>query len=239
MKKLTEEHKKNLSNALKKAHKEGRAWNIGKSRWNNKPSKAEELFKNFLERNGYKEKIDFYQEFPFSIYSADFYFPKMSLVIEIDGRQHKRFKEYMERDKRKDIKIKEFGVNILRISWRALFYDSKNLYNMIEKLLKESEKRIQKESIKSFSLKQLEILGLIQDEEKEKKMYQKGRKVIRKFKKMIFINERLNDLKKIGIKKGSIEYLSKKWNISHTQVRRFIRIHFPEFDKSIRVAYNN
>jgi hypothetical protein len=40
--------------------------------------------------------------------------------------------------------------------------------------------------------------------------------------------ERFNDLKNIEKKRGYITKLSKKWNVSHTQVRRFIEKHWPE-----------
>lgn len=33
-----------ISESMKKAHAEGRAWNIGKSRWNNEPSYPEKFF---------------------------------------------------------------------------------------------------------------------------------------------------------------------------------------------------
>lgn len=42
--KMSEEQKQKISISMKKAQKEGRAWNIGKSRWNNKPSYAENFF---------------------------------------------------------------------------------------------------------------------------------------------------------------------------------------------------
>jgi hypothetical protein len=37
------------------------------------------------------------------------------------------------------------------------------------------------------------------------------------------ISERLNDLKETEAKRGYISYLAKKWSISHTQVKRFIK----------------
>lgn len=41
------------------------------------------------------------------------------------------------------------------------------------------------------------------------------------------INKRLEDVKLLDLnKRGSIAFLSKKWKVSHTQVRRFINKHF-------------
>src|ERR1035437_6266210 len=52
---LTAEEKRNLSIKLKLAHKEGRAWNIGMSRWNNKPSYPEKFFMKVIE-NEFEDK---------------------------------------------------------------------------------------------------------------------------------------------------------------------------------------
>ncbi len=130
----TEETKKSISLGVKKAHKEGRMWNIGMSRWNNKPSKPEEIFMKFLNNIGFEKDVDYYYEFPFSIYSADFYFPNISLVIEIDGKQHEQ-KEYMERDKKKDKIINDQGIKVFRITVKKLYSDSKNVFKSIEKML--------------------------------------------------------------------------------------------------------
>lgn len=162
----TEESKKKLSESMKKAHKEGRAWNIGKSRWNNKQSKPEEIFEKFLNNSGYKRNEDYYVEFPFSIYSADFYFHKIGLVIEIDGCQHERFAEYKERDKRKDEIIKNSGCDVFRIVWRNICYDSKYKFEEIYEILKNKEER--KILIDKFSYKQKSLLNILSDKDKEK-----------------------------------------------------------------------
>ena len=47
--KLSEDIKKSISISMKKAHSEKRAWNIGKSRWNNKPSWPEQFFMKVIE----------------------------------------------------------------------------------------------------------------------------------------------------------------------------------------------
>lgn len=103
------------------AHAEGRAWNIGKSRWNNEPSYPEKFFAKAIENN-FSDK-NYETEFPIGIYSADFCWPHLKKVIEIDGDQHQRFKEYIERDKRKDKFLTKEGYQILRIVWKEMFHN--------------------------------------------------------------------------------------------------------------------
>jgi very-short-patch-repair endonuclease len=132
---ISDIQKHNISNSMKLAHKEGRAWNIGKSRWNNKPSYPEEFFIKVI-KNEFLDK-NYEREYPLGIYSLDFAWVKKKKVIEIDGEQHERFEEYKERDKRKDIYIKNLGWKILRISWRDM---SNNTKNKIEECKKFIEK---------------------------------------------------------------------------------------------------
>jgi very-short-patch-repair endonuclease len=118
------EKKKKTSESMKKAHAEGRAWNIGMSRWNNKKSYPELFFSRVIE-NEFSDK-NYISEFPLHIYSIDFAWPEIKKGIEIDGSQHKRFEDYLERDKRKDLYAKENGWEILRISWDDLFSQTKH-----------------------------------------------------------------------------------------------------------------
>jgi len=122
-KSLTVEHKQNVSRGMKKAHEEGRAWNIGKSRWNNEPSYPEKWFMQVIE-NEFNDKL-YEREYSCSIYSIDFAWVHKMKGIEIDGSQHQRFKEYQERDERKMKKCTEFGWKILRISWKECFNNPK------------------------------------------------------------------------------------------------------------------
>lgn len=119
----TQETKEKLSKSMQKAHKEGRAWNIGKSRWNNKMSYPEEFFAKVIKN----EFIDqnYIHEYPFGIYSLDFAWVDKKKCVEIDGDQHQRFQEYIERDKRKDEYIKDQKWQVLRITWKDMFHDTK------------------------------------------------------------------------------------------------------------------
>lgn len=115
--------KEKISQSMKKAHKEGRAWNIGKSRWNNLPSYPETFFMQVIE-NEFIDK-NYTREYPLGIFSLDFAWTDKKKCIEIDGDQHIRFEEYKQRDQRKDLFLKENGWQVLRITWKEMFKDTK------------------------------------------------------------------------------------------------------------------
>lgn len=120
---IEEEVKKKISTSMIKAHKEGRAWNIGKSRWNNKPSYPEEFFIKVI-KNEFFDK-EYIREYPFGIYSLDFAWPNKKKCIEIDGQQHERFEDYKRRDLKKDECLRKEGWEILRIKWTDMFNNTK------------------------------------------------------------------------------------------------------------------
>lgn len=115
--------RKKISESMKKAHSEGRAWNIGKSRWNNEPSYPEKFFANVI-ANEFIDK-SYQTEFPIGIYSADFCWVHLKKVIEIDGEQHYRSKENIDRDLRKNQYLADQGFKILRIRWKDMFHNTK------------------------------------------------------------------------------------------------------------------
>jgi very-short-patch-repair endonuclease len=117
------ETKKRISNSMKKAHKENRAWNIGKSRWNNKKSYPEEFFTKVI-FNEFLDK-DYIYEYPFYKYSLDFAWVSKKKVIEIDGEQHERFEEHKQRDIKKDQLLIENGWKVLRIKWKDMYNNAK------------------------------------------------------------------------------------------------------------------
>lgn len=126
--KITDETKNKISESMKVAHKEKRAWNIGMSRWNNEKSYPEKFFGKVIE-NEFNNK-DYTSEYPISIYSLDFAWVDLKKGIEIDGEQHERFEEYRNRDNIKDRICKEMGWEILRIKWKDLYNDTKNMINI-------------------------------------------------------------------------------------------------------------
>lgn len=124
--KLSDFHKSQIGKGMKEAHKSGRAWNIGRSRWNNEPSYPEKFFTRVIE-NEFLDK-EYKREFAIGIFSIDFAWPNKKKAIEIDGKQHE-YPEQKERDGRKDQLLHENGWEILRIKWVDLFNDTRNKIN--------------------------------------------------------------------------------------------------------------
>lgn len=122
-KKLPEEMKRKISEGMKKAHLEGRAWNIGKSRWNNKPSYPEQFFMQVI-KNEFDDK-NYKFEHSVGIYSIDFAWIEKKKAIEIDGSQHERFEDCKKRDRRKDKYLLENGWEVKRVSWNKMYRDTK------------------------------------------------------------------------------------------------------------------
>lgn len=119
----SQKSKELLSESMKKAHAEGRAWNIGMSRWNNQQSYPEKFFCKVIE-NEFVNR-EYQTEYPMGIYSLDFAWPKLKKAIEIDGEQHQRFEEYRQRDIRKDAYCNNLGWKILRLNWIDIFNNTK------------------------------------------------------------------------------------------------------------------
>lgn len=127
------EQRKKISDSMKKAHEDGRAWNIGQSRWNNEPSYPEKFFKKVIE-NDFIDK-NYKQEFPLDRYSLDFAWVHLKKCIEIDGDQHQRFEEYQKRDKKKDISIKQAGWSVLRIKWKDFYHNPQKYIKIAYKFI--------------------------------------------------------------------------------------------------------
>lgn len=121
--KHTTKTKNKLSVIMVKAHKEGRAWNIGMSRWNNKPSYPESFFMKVIE-NEFEDK-EYVREYPIGKYSIDFAWVHKKLAIEIDGSQHERFEDIKNRDIEKEKLLIEDGWKLLRIKWEDLCNETK------------------------------------------------------------------------------------------------------------------
>lgn len=134
-KKVSEDVKRIISEKMKKAHKEGRAWNIGRSRWNNEKSYPEKYFTSYF-KNELKD-INFKTEFPVGNYSLDFAWKHKKKCIEIDGEQHYRFQEYMDRDKRKEECLEINGWELLRIRWIDYLKDKEKYKSIIIKFIDE------------------------------------------------------------------------------------------------------
>lgn len=124
--------KEKISRSMKRAHKEGRAHNIGECRHNNEPSYPEKWFMRVIE-NEFPIK-EYVREFPFHNYSLDFAWPELKICIEIDGEQHQRYAEYKLRDNKKDALLKSEGWKELRIAWKECFNNPKHYINLAKEL---------------------------------------------------------------------------------------------------------
>ena len=120
---------------MKKAHAEGRAHNIGSCRWNNKPSYPESFFMKVIE-NEFQNK-NYKREFPFYKYSLDFAWVDEKKAIEIDGEQHERFIDQINRDLQKDKLLQQNGWKLLRIKWKDIMNDSKFWINKAKQFIDE------------------------------------------------------------------------------------------------------
>lgn len=129
---LSDEHKKAISNGMKKAHVEKRAHNIGESRWNNEHSWPEKWFIQVL-LNEFKmvEHEHYETEMSFDRYSLDFAWPKSKFCIEIDGEQHERFEDYKLRDVEKDKLLLESGWQVFRIKWKDCWHNPKQYIDLV------------------------------------------------------------------------------------------------------------
>ena len=103
---LSSEHKISISKSMSKAHQEGRAHNIGKSRWNSKQSYPESFFEKVI-INEFSDK-NYKTEFNVGVYSIDFAWPEKKLAIEIDGSQH-LLEERKMKDDQKDKLLHQEG----------------------------------------------------------------------------------------------------------------------------------
>ena len=94
-----------------KEHPENTAW-----RKRNEPSYPEKCFIEFLEANGYDKKFLIEREYPVFPFYIDFAFVNEKVAVEIDGGQHVRDEERIERDKEKNHTLLSNGWKVLRIT---------------------------------------------------------------------------------------------------------------------------
>lgn len=186
--------------------------NPNKTAWRkNTISYPEKCFLEHLKKLGWNKKYNIVREVSVFPYYIDFGFIDLKIALEIDGSQHKE-KERKKSDNKKD-KV------LIKNNWRIFRIEAINLYHNIDKVFFELERflidlKVDKKELKIFPeiLKEKEI--------KNKKIEEKRQKLLKE--KQNLINNRLNDYINIEKKRGWLCKLSKKWNISHTQTRRYI-----------------
>lgn len=188
---------------------------IGRSKGWNRFSYAEEFFEKILINNGYKKNEDFVREFPFSFYRVDFYFLKLKLAVEIDGKQHEK---RMNFDRKKDLYINKKGVRVLRIVWKDFIKTPKTRIKQILRILSNTKHtEIRVEDYTLYQCKRLKI----EQEKKIKDSQLKENKINEK------LNKYLNDANLLLGKDSICLKLTKKWKKTRHFVKRFFNKHFP------------
>lgn len=130
----TAETKQKISCSMKIAHTEGRA-----HVWEHKislPTRPEQFMIEVLKNEFNLEcGVDYFREVPFHGYFLDFCFIDKKLVIEMDGEQHYRLQEQIERDIKKDALLSQEGYKELRIPWKDCFHNPKKWILELAKFL--------------------------------------------------------------------------------------------------------
>ena len=78
--------------------------------------------------SGYK----FRRQVPIDNYVVDFFCAELKLVIEVDGRQH----EMSDRDTQRTLRLRNLGIEVLRITNELLAKDSLHVEGMIREAIK-------------------------------------------------------------------------------------------------------
>ncbi len=103
----------------------------------NHPTQSEKFFWKMLkgkEIHGY----DFHRQKPLDNYIADFFCFELMLAIELDGYTH-LFEEVQQKDHRKQERLSELGVTVLRFTDDAVFNDTDHVFRVIENYISEWE----------------------------------------------------------------------------------------------------
>lgn len=103
----------------------------------NHPTQSERFLWKMLkgkEIHGY----DFHRQKPLDNYIADFFCYELMLAIELDGYTH-LFEEVQQKDHRKQERLSELGVTVLRFTDDEVFNNTDNVFMVIEKYISEWE----------------------------------------------------------------------------------------------------
>ncbi|MDY7395680.1 endonuclease domain-containing protein [Aureibaculum sp. 2210JD6-5] len=104
----------------------------------NNSTKAEIILWQKLKRKqiyGY----DFHRQKPLDNYIVDFFCHELMLAIEVDGYSHILF-EVQNKDVKKENRLNELGVEVLRFSDYQVLKDTENVMRSIEHFIVEFEK---------------------------------------------------------------------------------------------------
>ncbi|MBI4726460.1 DUF559 domain-containing protein [candidate division TA06 bacterium] len=84
---------------------------------------------------------DFHRQKPIGNYIADFYCPKVQLVIEVDGYTH-NFEEVVKKDHRKQGYLENLGIMVLRFKDEEVIEDIDSVLKRIEQYITENAPRL-------------------------------------------------------------------------------------------------
>jgi very-short-patch-repair endonuclease len=97
-------------------------------------TEAEKRLWTRLNRNQI-QGLQFRRQHPINIFIADFFCPKINLVIEIDGSIHEIF-EYAEHDIGRSEILNDFGITVIRYTNEQVLNDLDRTVNQIETIVK-------------------------------------------------------------------------------------------------------
>jgi len=83
---------------------------------------------------------DFYRQKPIDNYIVDFFCNKLALAIELDGFSHSIEEVYLK-DNRKEKRLKELGITVLRFQDYEVMYDIDNVIAVIQQYVEDFDKR--------------------------------------------------------------------------------------------------
>jgi very-short-patch-repair endonuclease len=79
--------------------------------------------------------LQFRRQHPINVFIADFYSPRIKLVIEVDGSIHD-IPEYQEHDIGRSEMLNDFGISVLRFTNEQILYDLNGVLFQIETFAK-------------------------------------------------------------------------------------------------------
>jgi len=82
---------------------------------------------------------DFHRQKPLDNYIVDFFCHELMLAVELDGYTH-QMEEVMEKDEKKEKRLNELGVNVLRFQDEEVYNDVENVVREIEAYIVEYER---------------------------------------------------------------------------------------------------
>jgi very-short-patch-repair endonuclease len=188
-----------------------------------KDSWPELIFKNELER---RLITGWFHNYNTGIYEYDFAFPIQKVDVEIDGPTH--VTEIVKRiDKRRDEWTRIQGWDVLRFKTVHVKRDVKECVNILTEFLK-NKKIDQKYVDEKFNELLLNIKT--KKEQRQKEIEEKRQEKTKQIE--LEKNSRIQKLKEIDLsKRGWLKEASEKLKLSHSAIRRFLRLNSPDLEK--------